>query len=67
MCNMGSAHPLVEINISAKFEDTIMETDGQTDERDKAIHYSPPHILWWGYNYFHRKQIDDKNKNNLHM
>jgi hypothetical protein len=41
MGNMGSAHPLVEVNISAKFEenpsigiyraDARMETDGPTD------------------------------------
>jgi hypothetical protein len=64
MGNMGSAHPLVEVNIWAKFEENHsigigvierkMETDRRTDQSTnttKGIHYSPPpHILWWGYN-----------------
>jgi len=62
--NMGSAHPLVEVNVSFKFEGNpsiskgVIErtrigdgnTDGRTDAT-KQIQYSPPpHILWWGYN-----------------
>jgi len=63
MGNMGSAHPLVEVNVSFKFEGNssiskgVIErtrigdgrTDGPTDAT-KRIQYSPPHILWWGYN-----------------
>jgi len=72
MGNMGSAHPLVEVNVSFKFERNpsiskgVIErtrigdgrTDGPTDrptdrptDGTKRIQYSPPHILWWGYNY----------------
>ena len=50
MGNMGSAHPLVEVNVSFKFEENpsiskeVIErtrigdgrTDGRTDRRDKA-------------------------------
>jgi len=60
---MGSAHPLVEVNVSFKFEGNpsiskgVIERtrigDGPTDRRTdatKRIQYSPPpHILWWGY------------------
>ena len=63
MGNMGSAHPLVEVNVSFKFEENpsiskeVIEwtligdgrTDGPTDGT-KRIQYSPPPILWWGYN-----------------
>ena len=68
MGNMGSTHPLVEVNVSFKFEGNpsiskgVIERtrigDGRTDrptDATKRIQYSPPHILWWGYN----------NKNNL--
>jgi len=64
MGNMGSAHPLVEVNVSFKFEGNpsiskgVMnwrQTDGRTDrptDVTKRIQYSPPpHILWWGYSY----------------
>jgi len=60
---MDSAHPLVEVNVSFKFEGNpsiskgVIERtrigDGPTDRRTdatKQIQYSPPHILWWGYN-----------------
>jgi len=64
---MGSAHPLVEVNVSFKFEGNpsiskgVIERtrigDGPTDrptdrptDATKRIQYSPPHILWWGYN-----------------
>jgi len=64
MGKIGSAHPLVEVNVSFKFEGkpsiskgVIERTrigDGRTDERTdgtKRIQFSPPpHILWWGYN-----------------
>jgi len=63
MGNMGSAHPLVEVNVSFKFEGNssiskgVIERtrigDGRTDrptDATKRIQYSPPHILWWGYN-----------------
>ena len=62
MGNMGSAHPLVEVNVSFKFEGNpsiskgVIERtrigDGRTDrptDATKRIQYSPPHILWWGY------------------
>jgi len=45
MGNMGSAHPLVEVNVSFKFEGNpciskgVMETDGFATKR---IQYSPP-------------------------
>jgi len=68
MGNIGSAHPLVEVNVSFKFEGNpsiskgVIERtrigDGPTDRRTdrptdatKRIQYSPPPILWWGYNY----------------
>ena len=65
MGNMGSAHLLVEVNVSFKFEGNpsiskgVIErtrigdgrTDGPTDAT-KRIQYSPPHILWWGYNNY---------------
>jgi len=56
MGNMGSAHPLVEVNVSFKFEgnpsiskgviertrkETDRPTDGPTDAT-KRIQYSPP-------------------------
>jgi len=63
MGNMGSAHVLVEVNVSFKFEGNpsiskgVIErtrigrrTDRPTDRRDKANPVYPPHILWWGYN-----------------
>jgi len=62
MGNMGSAHPLVEVNVSFKFEGNpsiskgVIERtrigDGPTDrptDATKRIQYSAPHILWWGY------------------
>jgi len=69
MGNMDSAHPLVEVNVSYKFEGNpsiskgVIERtrigDGPTDRRTdrptdatKRIQYSPPHILWWGYNQY---------------
>ena len=54
MGNMGSAHPLVEVNVSFKFEGNpsiskgVIEGtqigDGQTDQRDKGnpLSISPP-------------------------
>jgi len=70
MGNMDSAHPLVEVNVSFKFERNpsiskgVIErtrigdgpTDGPTDlptDATKRIQYSPPNILWWGYNKLH--------------
>ena len=60
MGNVGSAHPLVELNVSFKFEGNpsiskgVKErTDGLTDgltDGTKRIQYSPSPILWWGYN-----------------
>jgi len=66
MGNMGSAHPLIEVNLSFKFEGNPSITKGVIertrigDERTdrptdatKRIQYSlppHPHILWWGYN-----------------
>ena len=62
MGNMGSAHPLVEVNVSCKFEGNpsiskgVIErtrigdgrTDGPTRQSESSI--APhPHILWWGY------------------
>jgi len=53
---MGSAHPLVEVNVSFKFEGNPsisyiieLETDGPTRQSESSI-APPPHILWWGYN-----------------
>jgi len=57
---MGSAHPLVELNVSFKFEGNpsiskgVIErtrigdrpTDGPTRQSESSI--APPHILWWG-------------------
>ena len=63
MGNMGSAHPLVEVNVSFKFEGNpfiskgVIERtrigDGRTDRptRQSESSIAPPHILWWGYNY----------------
>ena len=65
MGNMGSAHPLVEVNVSFKFEGNpsiskgVIErtrigdgrTDGPTDATERNQYSPPPHILWWGYNY----------------
>ena len=61
MGNMGSAHPLVEVNVSFKFEGNpsiskgvIEQTrigDGQTDgptDATKRIQYSPPPPFWGG-------------------
>jgi len=57
MDNMGSAHPLVEVNVSFKFEGNpsiskgVIERTRIGDGRTDRIQYSPPpHILWWGYN-----------------
>ena len=63
MGNIGSAHPLVEVNVSFKFEgnpsiskgviERTRKGDGRTDrptgqsESSIAPH---THILWWGYN-----------------
>jgi len=59
MGNMGSAHPLVEVNVSFKFEgnpstskEVIQRTrigDGPTDGTKVNPVKPPPHILWWGY------------------
>ena len=62
MGNMGSAHPLVEVNVSFKFEGNpsiskgVIERtrigDGRTDgptNATKRIQTPPPHF-WWGYN-----------------
>jgi len=64
MDNMGSGHPLVEVNLSFKFEGNpsiskgvIEQTqigDGRTDRptgQSESSIAPPPHILWWGYNY----------------
>jgi len=60
MGNMGSAHPLVEVNVSFKFEENpsiskgVIERakigDGPTDRptRQSESSIAPPHILWWG-------------------
>jgi len=59
---MSSAHPLVEVNVSFKFEGNpfiskgVIEqtrigdgrTDGRTGQSESSI--APPNILWWGYN-----------------
>jgi len=61
MGNMGSAHPLVEVNVSFKFEGNpsisigVIERtrigDGPTDRPTRQSESSiAPHILWWGYN-----------------
>jgi len=63
---MSSAHPLVEVNVSFKFEGNpsiskgVIERtrigDGLTDRptdrpaRQSESSIAPPHILWWGYN-----------------
>jgi len=63
MGNMSSAHPLVEVNISAKFEENPSngtgfiertqkwrQTDRPTDrptDATKRIHYSPPSLILW--------------------
>jgi len=63
---MGSAHPLVEVNVSFKFEGNpsiskgVIERtrigDGPTDRPtdgptgQSESSIAPPHILWWGYN-----------------
>jgi hypothetical protein len=70
MGNMGSAHPLVEVNIWAKFEENpsigigVIErtrkwrrTDRRTDgptDATKRIHYSPPPHILW---WGYNKQI----------
>jgi len=62
---MGSAHPLVEVNVSFKFEGNpfvskgVIErtrigygrTDRRTDRptRQSESSIATPHILWWGY------------------
>jgi len=70
MGNIGSAHPLVEVNVSFKFEGNpsiskgVIEWtrigDGLTDrptDATKRIQYSPPpHILWWGYKNLKNRQ-----------
>ena len=62
--NMGSAHPLVEVNVSFKFEGNPSisrgvkkrtqigdrRTDRPTDGTKRIQYSPPPHILWWGYN-----------------
>ena len=76
MGNMGSAHPLVEVNVSFKFEGNpsiskgVIERtrigDGPTDrptDATKRIQYSPPQMLWWGYNY----KADYNNYENLNF
>jgi len=63
MGNMGSAHPLVEVNVSFKFEGNpfiskgVMERtrigDGRTNRPTRQSEFSiapPLHILWWEYN-----------------
>ena len=59
MGNMGSAQPIVDVNMSAKFEkirqvfriyraDTIMETDERSDgrtRRSESIKPPPPHFV----------------------
>jgi len=59
---MGSAHPLVEVNVAFKFEENRsiskgvierheLETDGWTDRRDNRIQYlysPPPHTFGGG-------------------
>ena len=64
MGNMGSAHPLVEVNVSFKFEGNPsiskgaivksghkLETDRRTDRPTRQSKSSiVPHISWWGYN-----------------
>jgi len=56
MGNMGSAHPLVEVNNSAKFEENpsigigfIERTKIMGTDASKPIHYSPPPTFCgWG-------------------
>ena len=71
MGNIGSAHPLVEENVSFKFEGNpsiskgVIErtrigdgrTDGPTDRPIDATKriQYSPHMLWWGY-----KKANDK-------
>jgi len=61
MGNMGSAHPLVEVNVSFKFEgnpsiskgviERTRKGDGRTDRPTGQSESSiAPQILWWGYN-----------------
>ena len=64
MGNMGSAHPLVEVNVSFKFEGNpsiskrVIERtqigDGPTDAT-KRIQYSPPTFCGGGIKMVHEK------------
>jgi len=55
MGNMGSAHLLVEVNVSFKFEGNPSISKGvleRTRIGDGRIDRPTGHILWWGYNKY---------------
>jgi hypothetical protein len=37
MGNMGSAHPLVEVNILAKFEENLSISEGLTERTQRTV------------------------------
>jgi len=76
MGNMGSAHPLVEVNLSFKMEGNpfigkgVIErtrigdrrTDGPTDRHKKRFQYSPPTFRGGGIIKELKSQLNVKNK-----
>jgi len=59
MVNMGSAHPLVEVNVSFKFEGNPSNSKGVIERT--RIGDGRTESLWWGYNksYCHaEKQLE---------